>query len=417
MENTSSRKRVGSSNSKMNLKQEPPAKTVHCRLPEILLSAVMPCLNEAETLRACIQAAKMCIQRLNISGEIIVADNGSSDGSQAIATEMGARVINVSQRGYGAALAAGFRAAQGKVIVMADSDCSYDWSAMGPFISKVLEGNDLVMGNRFRGSIKPGAMPLLHRYLGNPVLSFLGRLFFKAKVGDFHCGMRAFLRESILKLNLQSPGMEFASEMVVKATLYGLRIAEVPVELSRDGRSRAPHLRTWRDGWRHLRFLLLYSPRWLFLVPGLTLFLLGTLGMLTIGNHSVALFGAHLDIHTLLYCGAAMTLGFQMIFFAVITKLLGQNAGWLPYHHKLNTLTGKLTLEVGLACSAVLFLIGISLTWHAFHSWLNTDFSALDPRVTMRSVIPAVTAVILSGEIAIDAFFLEVVRIQKVEIP
>jgi hypothetical protein len=284
---------------------------------------------------------------------------------------------------------------------------------MAPLIDKVLEGNDLVIGNRFKGGIKPGAMPLLHRYLGNPILSFLGRLFFKAQVGDFHCGMRAFLRESILRLNLQAPGMELASEMIVKATLHGLRIAEVPVELSPDGRSRAPHLRTWRDGWRHLRFLLLYSPRWLFLVPGLTIFLLGTLGMLIIGNHSVAIFGTHLDIHTLLYSGAAMTLGFQMVFFAVITKLLGQRTGWLPYDHKLEILMDRVTLEVCLACSTVLFIVAALLTWHAFHNWLNTDFSTLDPRVTMRSVIPAVTAIILSGEITIDSFFLEIVRIQK----
>jgi len=398
----------------MTAEQETPSiETTSDSQSEILLSAVMPCLNEAETIGTCVKKAMNCIHSMDIAGEVIVADNGSTDGSQDIARRYGARVVNVPYRGYGAALTAGFQAARGKIIVMADSDCSYDWEAMGPLVAKVQEGNELVMGNRFKGGIKPGAMPVLHRYLGNPVLSFLGRLFFKTNVGDFHCGMRAFARESILKLNLQTSGMEFASEMVVKAALHNLRITEVPVVLSPDGRSRRPHLRTWRDGWRHLRFLLLYSPRWLFLFPGLILFLLGILGMLTVGRHSITIDGFGLDIHTLAYAGASITLGMQMIFFSIFTKLLGQRIGWLPRDEKLEKLTNKITLETGLIFALILFLTGLWLTWRAFDGWSSTGFSNLDPRITMRTVIPAVTAMTLSGEIALGAFFLEAVRIQQ----
>jgi glycosyltransferase involved in cell wall biosynthesis len=387
--------------------------TANVLQPEILLSAVMPCLNEAETIGACVRDAMACIRQMGIEGEVIVADNGSTDGSQAIARECGARIVDVPLRGYGAALAGGFAAARGEIIVMADSDCSYDWGAMGPLVAKVLEGNDLVMGNRFKGGIKPGAMPLLHRYVGNPVLSFLGRLFFKTPIGDFHCGMRAFLRESILKLNLQTPGMEFASEMVVKAVLRNLSIAEMPVVLSPDGRSRGPHLRAWRDGWRHLRFLLLYSPRWLFLFPGVVLFLVGGLGMATISHREIVLAGLGLDIHTLAYAGAALTLGSQMIFFAIFTKLVGQRAGWLPRDERLEKIVEKITLEAGLGCAAVLFLGGLFLTWHALSGWSHAGFAGLDPRVTMRSVIPAVTAMSLAGEVALGSFFLEAVRIRQ----
>lgn len=383
----------------------------------LLVSAVMPCLNEAETIGTCVQKAVACIARMNVPGEVIVADNGSTDGSQEIARRHGARVVHAPQRGYGAALSAGFAAARGQVVVMGDADDSYDWSNMDPLINKVLEGNDLVMGNRFAGEIKPGAMPFLHRYLGNPVLSFLGRLFFKAPVGDFHCGQRAFARTAIQRINLQTTGMEFASEMVVKASLNKLRIAEVPVVLSPDGRSRPPHLRTWRDGWRHLRFLLLYSPRWLFLFPGAALFFLGLLGMLTVGQQGVLIGRFGLDIHTLAYAGAAVTLGAQMILFAIFTKLLGQRSGWLPHDEQLERVLNYFTLEIGLILSIVLFLLGLWLTWSAINAWAATGFAGLDPRVTMRAVVPSVTAMLLAGEIALGSFFLEAVRMKQVAQP
>ena len=242
---------------------------------ELELSIVMPCLNEAETLEVCIRKAQESLRKDEISGEVVIADNGSEDGSQEIAERLGARVVPVSGRGYGAALHGGFEAARGRFVIMGDADDSYDFSSLMPFVEKLREGYDLVMGNRFLGGIEPGAMPPLHRYLGNPVLTGIGRLFFRSPAGDFHCGLRGFRRDAILGLGLQTTGMEFASEMVVKSTLMGLRIAEVPTTLSPDGRSRPPHLRSWRDGWRHLRFLLLYSPRWLFLYPGAVLMLLG----------------------------------------------------------------------------------------------------------------------------------------------
>jgi glycosyltransferase involved in cell wall biosynthesis len=239
------------------------------------LSVVMPCLNEAETLAACIKKIQASLSQNHIKGEIIVADNGSTDGSQEIATKMGVRVIHVDEKGYGNALMGGIAAARGKFIIMGDADDSYDFTALMPFLDKLREGYDLVMGNRFKGGVQPGAMPFLHQYLGNPVLTFIGRLFFRSPCGDFHCGLRGFTREAILKMDLRTVGMEFASEMVVKATLHKMRIAEVPTTLSPDGRSRPPHLRSWRDGWRHLCFLLLYSPRWLFLYPGALLMLIG----------------------------------------------------------------------------------------------------------------------------------------------
>ncbi|MBV9269186.1 MAG: glycosyltransferase family 2 protein, partial [Acidobacteriaceae bacterium] len=281
------------------------------------VSIVLPCLNEAETLEACVRQALAAIEASGVAGEVVVADNGSSDGSQGIAIRSGARVVDVPVRGYGAALMAGIEAARGQYVLMADADGSYNFSHLPRFIHALRNGADLVMGNRFRGGIEPGAMPFLHRYLGNPVLSFLGRLFFRAPVGDFHCGIRAFDRTAIRRLHLTTTGMEFASEMVVKASLEGLRIAEVPTTLTPDGRSRPPHLRTWRDGWRHLRFLLLYSPRWLFLYPGILLMLLGIAiaawlipGERTVGHVT---FG----IDTLAYALGCILVGFHACVFAV----------------------------------------------------------------------------------------------------
>jgi len=377
------------------------------------VSVVMPCLNEERTVGVCIEKALSSIRLMGLQGEVVIADNGSTDRSVAIAEHGGARVVHQPIKGYGAALMAGIRASRGRVVVMGDADDSYDWTAIASIVSAVQNGNDFVMGNRFMGTIKPGAMPFLHRYLGNPVLSFLGRLFFRVPIGDFHCGLRGFSRQAILGIGLQTTGMEFASEMVVKASLRGLKIAEVPVVLAPDGRGRPPHLRTWRDGWRHLKFLLLYSPRWLFLLPGLTLFVLGLMAMTLLSQTVLVLGKLGLDIHSLAYAGAAVILGAQMVVFAVFTKIVGQQAGWLPQDDRFERVLSRISLEAMLIVALALFVIGAGLTVAAISTWSSGDFGGLDPRVTMRQVIPAVTALALSGEIVLAAFFLEVLRVAK----
>lgn len=370
------------------------------------LTILMPCLNEAETLATCIRKAKAFLARARVQGEVLIADNGSTDGSQAIATEEGARVVPIPRRGYGAALIGGIAAARGRYIIMGDADDSYDFSALDGILAKLREGNDLVMGNRFKGGIAKGAMPFLHKYLGNPVLSFLGRLFYRIPIGDFHCGLRGFSKEAMERLSLSTPGMEFASEMVVKSGLHRLRIAEVPVSLSPDGRSRPPHLRTWRDGWRHLKFLLLYSPRWLFLLPGSLLLSIGGIAMLAIAFH-----WGTLDIHTMAYAGAAIVLGFQMLLLAAFTKLMGARGGWLPVTKAQERLASRLTLEICLATGIAIFVAGIAMSAHALQLWANVDYGALDPRITMRWVVPSVTALALAGELMLAGFFFEALRI------
>ena len=269
----------------------------------------MPCLNEAETLAICVRKARGFLDASRIQGEVIVADNGSQDGSVAIALQEGARIVPVAARGYGAALLGGIADARGRYIIMGDADDSYDFSDLGTFVEQLRAGADLVVGNRFRGGIAPGAMPLLHRYLGNPILSFLGRLFFFVKIGDFHCGLRGFNRDRILALGLRTTGMEFASEMVVRSALAGYRIAEVPTTLRPDGRSRPPHLRTWRDGWRHLRFLLMYSPRWLFFYPGLALLAFGLIGTVLLLPGRFYIGSVGIDIHTFIVACISILLG------------------------------------------------------------------------------------------------------------
>nr|WP_238345931.1 glycosyltransferase family 2 protein [Luteimonas saliphila] len=375
------------------------------------MTILMPCLNEAETLATCIGKARAFLAESGVRGEVLVADNGSTDGSQRIASEAGARVVDVPRKGYGAALAGGIEAARGRFVVMGDADDSYDFSRLMPFVEQLRRGSDLVMGNRFRGGIAPGAMPFLHRYVGNPVLSFLGRLFFGVKARDFHCGLRGFDRARILALGLATPGMEFASEMVVKASLAGYRIDEVPTTLRPDGRSRPPHLRTWRDGWRHLRFLLVHSPRWLFLVPGFALVALGALAMLVIGVHSLEIGGVNLDIHTLSYAGAALVLGVQMLLFAVLTRLMGIRNGWLPDAGTASHLQAALTLERCLVAAVLLFLTGVAMSLYAVWLWSGQGFGELDPRQTMRWVIPSVTLMGIGGELALAAFFLEALRL------
>jgi glycosyltransferase involved in cell wall biosynthesis len=324
------------------------------KVEELELTVVMPCLDEAETLEACIRKAQAAIEAGGIAGEVLIADNGSRDESREIARRSGARVIDVPIRGYGAALQGGIRAARGRFVLMGDADDSYDFGNLMPFVEKLREGYDLVMGNRFLGGIAPGAMPPLHRYLGNPALTGLGRLFFHSPSRDFHCGMRAFRRDSVLALELQTTGMEFASEMVVKATLMGQRIAEVPTTLSPDGRSRPPHLRSWRDGWRHLRFLLLYSPRWLFLYPGLLLMALGLGGMLALLPGAIRFGSFAFDVNTMLYAAAAVFVGYQSVIFAIFTKVFAVSEGLLPEDDRLTRLFDKVKLETGLVVGLLL---------------------------------------------------------------
>jgi glycosyltransferase involved in cell wall biosynthesis len=377
------------------------------------LSILMPCLNEAETLEICIEKAQKSLRELDIVGEVIIADNGSTDGSQEIATKMGARVVPVSAKGYGSALMGGIIAARGVYIIMGDADDSYDFSNLGAFVEKLRGGCDLVMGNRFQGGIKPGAMPPLHKYLGNPVLTWVGQLFFSSPAGDFHCGLRGFRRDSILKLDLQTTGMEFASEMVVKASLYKLQITEVPTVLSPDGRSRPPHLRTWRDGWRHLRFLLLYSPRWLFLYPGVFLMILGLIvgiwllpGTQKIGNTSF-------DVHTLLYAAIAIIVGFQAVTFAFFTKVFAISEKLLPEDPKLNKIFRYVTLETGLMLGVALILIGIVGSIFSLTIWSQTAFGTLDPSKTLRLVIPSLTSLTVGLQMVLSSFFLSVLGLKR----
>jgi len=379
--------------------------------PEV--SVVMPCLNEAETVAVCIQKARACLADNGVSGEIIVADNGSTDGSQAIAEAEGACVVPVVTKGYGSALMGGISAARGRFVIMGDADDSYDFSALMSFIEQLRDGSDLVMGNRFKGGIAPGAMPPLHRYIGNPLLSGLGRLFFRCPVGDFHCGLRGFSRAAYDRMKLQTTGMEFAGEMVVKSTLLGLRIVEVPTTLSPDGRSRPPHLRSWRDGWRNLRFMLLFSPRWLFLYPGLLLMLLG----LGVGGwllpETRQLGQAKLDVHTLAYSALAVLLGFQSVLFALYTRSFAHSRGLLLGSPGLNKPYRWLTLEAGLMLGGILMLLGLGGSVSATLGWSETNFGELNPSVVLRQVIPSILALALGAQIVLGSFFLSVLGLES----
>ena len=379
----------------------------------IEVSVVMPCLNEAETLAVCIEKAQASFRALNVAGEILIADNGSTDGSQEIARSLGARVVDVAAKGYGNALMGGIAAAAGKYVIMGDADDSYEFSSLGPFIDKLRDGYELVMGNRFRGGIKPGAMPPLHRYLGNPVLTFVGRLFFRSPVGDFHCGLRGFSKVAVTRLDLRTTGMEFASEMVVKATLQKMRIAEVPTTLSPDGRSRPPHLRSWRDGWRHLRFLLLYSPRWLFLYPGALLMIAGLLVAACLLPGPRVVGGITFDVHTLLYAAMAVIIGFQAIVFATFTKVFAISEGLLPDDPRLDRVMNFITLEVGLIVGQMLLLLGLAGSIYAVVFWDQRSFGALDPARTLRFVIPAITSLMLGCQILLSSFFLSILGLRR----
>ena len=388
-----------------------PASPVQNAPVAVEVSIVMPCLNEVETLAACIAEAREAISKGGYTAEIIVADNGSTDGSQLVARELGAKVVDVQRKGYGSALIGGIDAAQGRFVVMGDADASYDFAAIAPLIAKLRDGYDLVVGNRFLGGIQPGAMPWSHRWLGNPVLSSINKIFFHAPVGDTHCGLRAFTKGAYDKMRLRATGMEFASEMVIKASLKGMRITEVPVVLRPDGRSRPPHLRTWRDGWRHLRFMLLFSPRWLFLYPGLTLLVvgLGLSALLVAGPLRVG--GVRLDIHTMLVAGFLALLGYQLVLFAVFTKMFAIREGFHPPHPALQTLLRYITLEVGLLAGALMALGGLAALVLAVTSWQSVGFGNLNPSTTMREVIPAVVLLSLGTQTIFASFFISILSI------
>jgi len=382
--------------------------------PEV--SVVMPCLNESLTLRTCIGKAQADLSAQGISHEIVIADNGSTDGSQQIATDAGARVIDVPIKGYGGALMGGIHAARGRFVIMGDSDDSYDFANIHPFVHKLREGHDLVMGNRFAGGIEKGAMPFLHKYLGNPVLTFIGRLLFKSPCRDFHCGLRGFDRQKIIDLDLRTTGMEFASEMIVKATLNNLRIAEIPTTLSQDGRDRAPHLRTWRDGWRHLRFLMLYSPRWLFLIPGLGAILLGLIGYavayprlgFTVGGVLI-----QFDVNTLLLSSVAILVGFQSILFAVFAKTFAITEGLLPSDKRMESLWKIINLERGLLVSAGMLIVGMAMIGAALNEWRVIGFGVQDYGRSMRWVIPGSTLIAMGFEAILASFFLSILGLRR----
>ena len=379
----------------------------------IEVSVVMPCLNEAETLQVCISKALCCLKENDVAGEVIVADNGSKDASLKIAESAGARVVLVESKGYGNALMEGIGAARGRFVIMGDADDSYDFSSLMLFIEKLREGSDLVMGNRFRGGIAPGAMPPLHRYFGNPVLSGLGRLFFRCSVGDFHCGLRGLTYEAFQRMKLQTTGMEFASEMVVKAVMTGMEISEVPTTLSPDGRTRPPHLRSWRDGWRHLRFMLLFSPNWLFFYPGLLLMLIG----LGVGGwllpEARKLGQATLDLNTLAYSALAVLLGFQSVLFALFTRTFASTQGLGRESKLLNKLYRYVKLETGLIFGGLLVFLGLGGSILVTLSWSEIGYGELNPSEVLRQVIPSILAIALGFQIVLGSFFLSVLGLKR----
>jgi hypothetical protein len=376
------------------------------------LTILMPCLNEARTLPSCIRKAQRFLAEHNISGEVVVADNGSTDGSRELATSLGARVVPVAQRGYGAALAAGIESAQGEFVIMGDSDDSYDFSGLLPFVEKLREGYDLVMGNRFRGGIAPGAMPPSHRYFGNPMLTAVGRLFFRCRtIGDFYCGLRGFRKTAIQGLELQSLGMEYALEMVVKANLRRLKITEVPTTLVPDGRDRPPHLRSFRDGWRSLRFYLLMSPRWFFAVPGAVLLTLGVLCCAILFPGPFELGRVTLDYHTLLYGSAAIVLGYQSLLLAGFTKLLAIETGLHPLKTKLHFLRQRETLERMAVVGLMMGAAGLILAVMAWQRWSSVGYQDLAPSVTIRYVIASVLLLLVGGQTVLAGFYFGLINI------
>jgi len=380
---------------------------------QLELSIVMPCLNERETVGVCVRKALASLSGAGVRGEVIIGDNGSTDGSVEIAESEGARVIHVADKGYGSALKGGILAARGEYVLMGDSDDSYDFGHIMRFLDQLRAGSDLVMGNRFRGGIAKNAMPPLHRYLGNPVLTGIGRLLFHSPCEDFHCGLRGFRKDSFLRMDIRSTGMEFASEMVVKASLLRMKVSEVPTTLAPDGRSRPPHLRTWRDGWRHLRFLLMYSPRWLFLYPGTVLIVLGLAGCAWLLPGPRVVHGIGFDVHTLLYAFVSVLMGFQFVAFALFTKIFAISEGLLPEDPRLNRTFRYISLETGLAAGGLLIALGIGGSIFAVSGWARESFGALDTAHMLRIVMPAVFSLTLGVQIVCSSFFMSILGLRR----
>ncbi|MES1217522.1 MAG: glycosyltransferase family 2 protein [Bacteroidota bacterium] len=379
----------------------------------IELSIIMPCLNEAESLPHCLSKAFSFLSANTIDGEVIVVDNGSTDNSASIARDYNAVVITESEKGYGNALMAGITNSSGKYIIMGDADDSYDFSAIMPFLELLRQGHDLIIGNRFKGSIQKGAMPFLHRYIGNPLLSFTGKLFFRIRIGDFHCGLRGFSRTCYDQLELRTSGMEFASEMIVKAALLKFSITETPVILYPDKRNQPSHLRTWRDGWRHLRFLLLYSPKWLFLIPGLILLIFGIVGSISLMTGPISIGGKRFDIHTLSYTSGFILLGFQFISLYFFSKLYAATHGLIPNQQKfISRFFQFFKLERGIIFGLLLFAGGLYLSTRSVLYWKHVGFGNLDPVKVLRWVIPSVTLLVLGVQIIISCFYLSILAIK-----
>jgi glycosyltransferase involved in cell wall biosynthesis len=378
------------------------------------LTVVMPCLNEARTIGICIRKAQESFERIGISGEVVVADNGSTDGSRQIAEELGARVVPVERRGYGAALTGGIAAARGRWVIMGDADDSYDFSKLEPFVEELRNGHDLVAGNRFKGGIRPGAMPWLHKWLGNPMLSFIGRRLYGTPCGDIYCGLRGFDRQKIEQLDIRSSGMEFAIEMIVKATMQGLRVTEVPTTLSPDAEGRQPHLNTWRDGWKSVRLLLLYSPKWLFLYPGLFLLALGIAGMawLIPGNRAIG--GVGFDVSTLLYFALAVIVGLQAVYFFLTARWFGIMEGLLPEDPLIRRIVERpRRLEWALLAGTLLIASGLGLSLYALSRWNEAGFGPLDYPDTLRIVIPGATLICVGMQTVFSALFLGVLGLRR----
>lgn len=377
------------------------------------LSVVMPCLNEEETVETCISKARRAIEDLNLCAEIIIADNGSTDRSGELARKAGAKVVPVRSRGYGSALMGGIEAASGKYIIMGDADDSYDFGHIPRFLSALRSGADVVIGNRFKGGVQPGAMPFLHRYLGNPMLTGVGRLFFGGTCGDFCCGMRALSKEAYERMDLRTTGMEFATEMIVKANLLGMNVVEVPTTLSPDGRSHPPHMRRWRDGWRTLRFFLLYSPRWLFLYPGILLVLSGLIFGGWLLPHPRQVGPVTFDVNTLLYCAISVLLGFQAIAFAAFTKIFAISEGLHPPDPSLDRLFRHVNLETGLIVGSILSIVGLIVSVYAVEVWKAHGFGRLDYSATLHMVIPAALCLTLGVQTIFFSFFLSVLGMRR----
>jgi glycosyltransferase involved in cell wall biosynthesis len=380
------------------------------------LTILMPCLNEAKTIGNCIQQAQKFLGDYKIQGEILIADNGSTDGSDQIAQTLGARIVKIKEKGYGNAIRGGITVARGKYIIIGDADESYDFYHLMPFLTKLREGNDLAMGNRFKGGIEPGAMPPLHQYLGNPILSGFGKLFFKTPINDFHCGLRGFSKESALKMDLHSSGMEFASEMVIKASLLKMNICEIPTTLSPDGRDRPPHLQTWRDGWRHLRFMLIYSPRWLFLYPGIFMMLIGLILSTWTFFSPITINSVEFDIHSLLYFNAIILIGFNMVLFSIQSRYYGHRVGLLPKSEKISKFVNHFTLERGLFLGIILIFLGFSMALWAFSIWAQSQFGNINPRSTMRIAIPSISIILMGTQTIFSSFFISILGIKTKKI-